>query len=192
MSICPGSIISIFTNLINILSKMNYHLIEEDQEEANAILADLHREKQRLRKKLWAYEIEFYDRHGRMADTRDKEPIRHLYSSYKDVTSKIRAREGSDNCIPTRSGVDCKAFEVDDVRDDAGHLDNVDGGTSKRIFQLKAERKALNQIIKSYEVEFQKRYKRRVSCLRDTQPIASKYRRYVVVKKELEELIGKK
>mmetsp|Transcript_19519 Transcript_19519/g.40891 ORF Transcript_19519/g.40891 Transcript_19519/m.40891 type:complete len:167 (-) Transcript_19519:444-944(-) len=166
---------------------MNYHLIEEDREEANAILADLHREKQRLRKKLWAYEIEFYDRHGRVADTRDKESVRHLYSSYKDVTNKLRAREGRDGM--TRSCVDCKAFEVDDARDEDR---NVDSSTSKRVFQLKAERKALNHIIKSYEVEFQKRHKRRVSSLRDTQPIASKYRRYVVVKRELEELIGNK
>ncbi len=166
---------------------MNYHLIEEDAEEANAILADLHREKQLLKRKLWAFELEFYERHGRMADKQDKESVRHIYSDYKDVTNRIRAREGRGGST-VHSCLDCKVFEVEKAEHEH---DNIGCSTSKHILQLKAERKALNHIIKSYEIEFQKRHKRRVSSLRDTQPIASKYRRYVVVKKELEELIGK-
>lgn len=58
-------------------------------------------------------------------------------------------------------------------------------GSQQDIGALKTEKQALHQMLRSYEKDFYKKYNRQVSSYADIRPVASQYRRYKEIKKQI-------
>ena len=58
-------------------------------------------------------------------------------------------------------------------------------GSQQDIGALKTEKQALHQMLRSYEKDFYKKYSRQVSSYADIRPVASQYRRYKEIKKQI-------
>ena len=59
------------------------------------------------------------------------------------------------------------------------------GSPSQDLSALKAEKGKLHQMLRSYEKDFFKEHKRQVSSFADIKPVASQYRRYKEIKKQI-------
>ncbi|CAB9504210.1 expressed unknown protein [Seminavis robusta] len=64
------------------------------------------------------------------------------------------------------------------------------GAPSQDLAALKAEKAQLHQMLRSYEKDFFKEHKRQVSSFADIKPVASQYRRYKEIKKQIAALQG--
>jgi hypothetical protein len=62
------------------------------------------------------------------------------------------------------------------------------GAPSQDLAALKAEKGRLHQMLRSYEKDFFREHKRQVSSFADIKPVASQYRRYKEIKKQIANL----
>ncbi len=62
-------------------------------------LAELQTQKRELKQELKKYDMDFFNRHGRMPVKAEKEPIRHLYEKYNQLKNRITAVERDPSLI---------------------------------------------------------------------------------------------
>lgn len=175
--------------------------------------AELQTRKRELKQQLKQYDMNFFNQHGRMPVKVEKEPIRHLYERYNALKTRIAAheREGQnqritpiipvtrpvqppnyaetngngDNFMPIASTPSNeKAGKWKGSRGFSGKNSNS-GSPSQDLAALKTEKQTLHQMLRSYEKDFFNMHNRQVSCYADIRPVASQYRRYKEIKKQI-------
>jgi len=178
--------------------------------------AELQTRKRELKQQLKQYDMEFFNRHGRMPVKQEKEPIRHLYENYNSLKNRISAheREGPpitpvipaprpipppithnyaetngtvDNFLPIASTPSEKSGKWKGSRGTGGKSTSS-STSSQDLPGLKTEKQTLHQMLRSYEKDFYNLHNRQVSCYADIRPVASQYRRYKEIKKQISAL----
>jgi hypothetical protein len=128
-------------------------------------MAELQARKSDLKLQLKTYNTAFAHKNGRMPNKAEKEPIRYLYESYNRLKSQIKELK-QEHCSGSDGGMS-------------------DGNDASGVAALKEEKKRLHAKLKAYEKEFFQKNQRQVLSFVDIEPVASDYRRYKEVKKEL-------
>lgn len=177
-------------------------------------LRELQARKRELKQQLKQYDMSFFNQHGRMPVKEEKEPIRPLYENYNSLKNRISAheREGppitpaitaprtapapithnytetngnGDFSIPlaTNSSSE-KNGKWKGSRSPSGKV-TTSGNLSQDLAGLKTEKQTLHQMLRSYEKDFFNKHNRQVSCYADIRPVASQYRRYKEIKKQI-------
>jgi len=178
--------------------------------------AELQTRKRELKQQLKQYDMNFFNQHGRMPIKQEKEPIRHLYENYNSLKNRISAqeREGPpitpvipaprpipppithnyaetngnvDNFLPIASTSSEKNGKWKGSRGSGGKATSS-STSSQDLPGLKTEKQTLHQMLRSYEKDFYNLHNRQVSCYADIRPVASQYRRYKEIKKQISAL----
>jgi len=88
-------------------------------------LAELQTQKRELKQELKKYDMDFFNRHGRMPVKAEKEPIRHLYEKYNQLKNRITAVERDPSLIqPSIPGPRRKSTSHQGPVNISSHLDN--------------------------------------------------------------------
>jgi len=187
---------------------------------ASVTLQELQARKRELKQELKQYDMNFHRQHNRMPAKAEKEPIRHLYEKYNLLKSQISMLEkenaGQGTAAPSNyhrpSHPRQHRVDVPSPGDVTGSPPNTSSrlspqgygeprtgasGTStptglptQDLAALKAEKGQLHQMLRSYEKDFYREHKRQVSSFADIRPVASQYRRYKDIKKQIASLQG--
>lgn len=147
----------------------------------------------------------------------EKEPIRHLYENYNSLKNRISAieREGpriapaipttrpsppptthnyvetngnGDNFLPIASTSSSEKTGKWKGSRGSGGKGSTSGSPPQDLAGLKTEKQTLHQMLRSYEKDFFNLHSRQVSCYADIRPVASQYRRYKEIKKQISSL----
>jgi hypothetical protein len=172
---------------------------------AQMSFAELQARKRELKEQLKQYDMSFARRNGRMPVKSEKEPIRHLYESYntlKGLISELERRphatpsprtisptsEGSDS-EPSSGPVGGSASPVGRARrrlpQPAPLPVNPPSSAGTDLAALKAEKQSLHTMLRAFEKDFFRENRRQVSSFSDIRPVASQYRRYKEIKKQI-------
>ena len=127
---------------------------------ASASYSDLQTRKRHLKQQLKNYDRNFARKHGRMPVKAEKEPIRHLYEKYNNLKLVIAWFEQEGDRRKHHPTPPSEALVAD----------------------LKAEKRSLHTILRSYEKDFYSKHGRQVSSFDDIKPMASQYRHYKGIK----------
>jgi len=179
--------------------------------------AELQSRKRELKQQLKQYDMNFFNQHGRMPVKVEKEPIRHLYENYNSLKNRISAieREGpriapaiptarpsppptthnyaetngnGDNFLPIASTSSSEKTGKWKGSRGSGGKGSTSGSPPQDLAGLKTEKQTLHQMLRSYEKDFFNLHSRQVSCYADIRPVASQYRRYKEIKKQISSL----
>jgi hypothetical protein len=178
---------------------------------AQMSFAELQALKRELKEQLKQYDMSFARRNGRMPVKSEKEPIRHLYESYNTLKGLISEMERRPHAPPSPRTISPTSEGSDSEPSSSGAMGGSAspmGRARRRLPQpaplpvnpsnpagtdlaaLKVEKQSLHTMLRAFEKDFFRENRRQVSSFADIRPVASQYRRYKEIKKQIAALQG--
>lgn len=160
-------------------------------------LSELRARKKKVKGQLKLYDMNFARRHGRMPLKSEKELIRHLYGNYHALRSQIQmaVQEGQrpppavvqTRASPRSMSAPLAVLPRPDSSSDDGSPPPPTSQSRVCPMQkaLRAEKRRLYRIIRSYEKDFFRKHGRHVSNFAEVEPLARLYRRYKYIKEAI-------